>query len=166
MKRVRLKTHHWLCAVELHWNFTMFCCKTQLTKTQKFSSFWHSRIFFILCHLSIHVLLQSFIYCFDLKFSIYSSNKMVTYLMNLLTVVNEGGKKIKYSRIKFLSLVDLALRVTLTSLTTYTQWINSFTGALVWILILYLSKCAKLSNPKNDNILNLWNLVKQSWHHP
>lgn len=82
----------WCCQFEL-----AFATHGAATPRQSESSH-HSnpRISFIQCHLSMHVLPYSFIYCYDLKLSVFSSNKMATQLMNIDIIVNK-----RYSRIKF-----------------------------------------------------------------
>lgn len=82
-----------------------WCCRFELAfatngaaapKQSESSHHSNPRISFTRCHLSIHVLPYSFIYCYDLKLSVFSSNKMATQLMNIDIIVNK-----RYSRIKF-----------------------------------------------------------------
>lgn len=84
------------------------------------------------------------------NFSVFSSNKMVTQLMNIDIIV-----KNLYSRIKFLCLFPFAL-LGHPHLSYHIHPVNEVIhrGVGIGINTLYQSKCAMISNPKNDIVLS------------
>lgn len=97
------------------------------------------------CHLSIHVFPCSFIYCYDLKSSVFSFDKMANQLMNIDIVVK---KMIQQDQIPLL--VSLFALLGHPHLSYHIHPVNEVIHRGIGINTLDESTCAFISNPKND----------------
>lgn len=102
-------------------------------------------ISFIQCHLSIHVLPSSFIYCYDLKSSVFSLDKMANQLMNIDIILK---KMIQQDQISLLAFPFALLGHP--HLSHHIHPVNEVIHRGTGINTLSESKCAFISNPKND----------------